>query len=157
MNAIIFLAPISCFDQVLMEDNTVNRLVCSFVFVCLLGHNRTNYESSYRCLIVIPRPLLRRIHTSANSSQPILHFSDVLLPRAFDWKSRIKLNRKTAFYYGKALYKISSWRRQIWCCSWTNVTYLKQNYRRVSASENMSSAMEIVQTTLNMLVNVSHI
>lgn len=26
MNAIIFLAPISCFDQVLMEDNTVNRL-----------------------------------------------------------------------------------------------------------------------------------
>lgn len=26
MNAIIFLAPISCFDQVLMEDHTVNRL-----------------------------------------------------------------------------------------------------------------------------------
>ncbi|KAI5122002.1 hypothetical protein M0805_001834 [Coniferiporia weirii] len=26
MNAIIFLAPISCFDQVLMEDNSVNRL-----------------------------------------------------------------------------------------------------------------------------------
>lgn len=27
MNAIIFLAPISCFDQVLAEDNAVNRLV----------------------------------------------------------------------------------------------------------------------------------
>ena len=27
MDAIIFLAPISCFDQVLAEDNTVNRLV----------------------------------------------------------------------------------------------------------------------------------
>lgn len=27
MNAIIFLAAISCFDQVLAEDNTVNRLV----------------------------------------------------------------------------------------------------------------------------------
>ena len=31
MNAIIFLAPISCFDQVLEEDPTVNRLV-SFPF-----------------------------------------------------------------------------------------------------------------------------
>lgn len=33
MNAIIFLAPISCFDQVLMEDHSVNRLVrlnCSY-------------------------------------------------------------------------------------------------------------------------------
>ncbi|KIY50981.1 G-alpha-domain-containing protein [Fistulina hepatica ATCC 64428] len=30
MNAIIFLAPISCFDQVLEEDNTVNRLEDSF-------------------------------------------------------------------------------------------------------------------------------
>lgn len=29
MNAIIFLAPISCFDQVLQEDPTVNRLVSS--------------------------------------------------------------------------------------------------------------------------------
>ena len=27
MNAIIFLAPVSCFDQVLMEDQSVNRLV----------------------------------------------------------------------------------------------------------------------------------
>ena len=27
MNAIIFLAPISCFDQVLAEDPSVNRLV----------------------------------------------------------------------------------------------------------------------------------
>lgn len=27
MNAIIFLAPISCFDQVLQEDPSVNRLV----------------------------------------------------------------------------------------------------------------------------------
>lgn len=27
MNAIIFLAPISCFDQVLAEDPNVNRLV----------------------------------------------------------------------------------------------------------------------------------
>ena len=27
VNAIIFLAPISCFDQVLMEDTSVNRLV----------------------------------------------------------------------------------------------------------------------------------
>lgn len=27
MDAIIFLAPISCFDQVLAEDPTVNRLV----------------------------------------------------------------------------------------------------------------------------------
>lgn len=30
MNAIIFLAPISCFDQVLQEDPSVNRLVCRF-------------------------------------------------------------------------------------------------------------------------------
>ena len=30
MDAIIFLAPISCFDQVLAEDNTVNRLVRFF-------------------------------------------------------------------------------------------------------------------------------
>ena len=29
VDAIIFLAPISCFDQVLAEDPTVNRLVCS--------------------------------------------------------------------------------------------------------------------------------
>ena len=28
VDAIIFLAPISGFDQVLMEDKTVNRLVC---------------------------------------------------------------------------------------------------------------------------------
>jgi guanine nucleotide-binding protein subunit alpha len=27
MNAIIFLAPISCFDQALAEDPSVNRLV----------------------------------------------------------------------------------------------------------------------------------
>jgi hypothetical protein len=27
MDAIIFLAPISCFDQTLAEDNTTNRLV----------------------------------------------------------------------------------------------------------------------------------
>jgi hypothetical protein len=27
MNAIIFLAPISCFDQALAEDSAVNRLV----------------------------------------------------------------------------------------------------------------------------------
>jgi len=32
MNAIIFLAPISCFDQVLQEDPTVNRLVCLISF-----------------------------------------------------------------------------------------------------------------------------
>ena len=32
MNAIIFLAPISCFDQVLMEDNSVNRLVSPILF-----------------------------------------------------------------------------------------------------------------------------
>ncbi|OAX40537.1 G-alpha-domain-containing protein [Rhizopogon vinicolor AM-OR11-026] len=31
MNAIIFLAPISCFDQVLQEDPTVNRLADSFL------------------------------------------------------------------------------------------------------------------------------
>jgi hypothetical protein len=31
MNAIIFLAPISCFDQVLQEDATVNRLADSFL------------------------------------------------------------------------------------------------------------------------------
>lgn len=30
MNAIIFLAPVSCFDQVLMEDQSVNRLVSQF-------------------------------------------------------------------------------------------------------------------------------
>ena len=30
MNAIIFLAPVSCFDQVLMEDQSVNRLVSTF-------------------------------------------------------------------------------------------------------------------------------
>jgi hypothetical protein len=28
VNAIIFLAPISCFDQVLAEDPSINRLVC---------------------------------------------------------------------------------------------------------------------------------
>jgi guanine nucleotide-binding protein alpha-1 subunit len=33
MNAIIFLAPISCFDQVLVEDPTVNRLVSAFHYV----------------------------------------------------------------------------------------------------------------------------
>jgi guanine nucleotide-binding protein alpha-1 subunit len=31
MDAIIFLAPLSCFDQVLTEDPTVNRLVCCFL------------------------------------------------------------------------------------------------------------------------------
>ena len=32
MNAIIFLAPISCFDQVLAEDPNVNRLVSAPLF-----------------------------------------------------------------------------------------------------------------------------
>jgi hypothetical protein len=36
MDAIIFLAPISCFDQVLAEDDTVNRLVRLFVLLFLL-------------------------------------------------------------------------------------------------------------------------
>ena len=36
MDAIIFLAPISGFDQVLSEDKTVNRLVSSFFLVALI-------------------------------------------------------------------------------------------------------------------------
>lgn len=34
MNAIIFLAPISCFDQVLAEDPSVNRLVSALSVLC---------------------------------------------------------------------------------------------------------------------------
>ena len=36
VDAIIFLAPISGFDQVLSEDKTVNRLVSSFFLVALI-------------------------------------------------------------------------------------------------------------------------
>jgi len=39
MNAIIFLAPISCFDQVLAEDPNVNRLV-SVSYVRLVSSDR---------------------------------------------------------------------------------------------------------------------
>lgn len=31
VNAIIFLAPMSCFDESLIEDSNINRLVCASV------------------------------------------------------------------------------------------------------------------------------
>ena len=37
VDAIIFLAPISAFDQVLTEDSQVNRLVRSFYLVNFIG------------------------------------------------------------------------------------------------------------------------
>ena len=37
VDAIIFLAPISAFDQVLTEDSQVNRLVRSFYLVNFVG------------------------------------------------------------------------------------------------------------------------
>ena len=37
MDAIIFLAPISAFDQVLTEDPKVNRLVCPFYLINFVG------------------------------------------------------------------------------------------------------------------------
>ncbi len=40
VDAIIFLAPISAFDQVLTEDPQVNRLVSSFCLVNYVGQVR---------------------------------------------------------------------------------------------------------------------
>ena len=45
MDAIIFLAPISAFDQVLSEDSQVNRLVRSFYLI--------NFVSQVRNLILL--------------------------------------------------------------------------------------------------------
>lgn len=64
MDAIIFLAPISCFDQVLEEDETVNRLV-SVMSNCHLSdyadpRTRAQEDSVLLWKMVVSNPLLAK-------------------------------------------------------------------------------------------------
>jgi hypothetical protein len=56
MNAIIFLAPISCFDQVLVEDPNVNRLVRDQIL------SETLLTPRYRKILSASGHLLFQIH-----------------------------------------------------------------------------------------------
>jgi len=69
MNAIIFLAPISCFDQTLAEDDSVNRLVrhgCFLVIISVLIDFIMNI-----CIGGFGAPLeIRRSESLAETHQP---------------------------------------------------------------------------------------
>jgi hypothetical protein len=51
VDAIIFLAPISAFDQVLTEDPQVNRLVRSFSFVKFLGSLKNASSGGFGAIV----------------------------------------------------------------------------------------------------------
>lgn len=60
MNAIIFLAPISCFDQVLQEDPSVNRLVRLISSPLTLTHSLWQADSFLLWKAIVSNPLLKK-------------------------------------------------------------------------------------------------
>jgi len=61
MNAIIFLAPISCFDQVLQEDPSVNRLVRLIPFpLGSFPHSLWQADSFLLWKSIVSNPLLKK-------------------------------------------------------------------------------------------------
>lgn len=68
MNAIIFLAAISCFDQVLAEEPSVNRIVCSLhsYFIVILDP----HSDSPFCTGGFSTPLeVRRLTAAAEENE----------------------------------------------------------------------------------------
>jgi guanine nucleotide-binding protein subunit alpha len=60
MNAIIFLAPISCFDQVLQEDPSVNRLVRLISSSPFFTHSVCQADSFLLWKAIVSNPLLKK-------------------------------------------------------------------------------------------------
>lgn len=60
MNAIIFLAPISCFDQVLAEDASVNRLASSLpsLSISFRSYDLIQEDSVLLWRSIVSNPLL---------------------------------------------------------------------------------------------------
>ena len=70
-DAIIFLAPISCFDEKLAEDRRVNRLEDSYALWKMICSNKLLYKA--QIILFLNKCDLRRCHTPLFSPQHNAH------------------------------------------------------------------------------------